>query len=155
MTSIANILPIIQSDFPYINFTAGENFFWSPKDNKITYTSHQMDATHGVWALLHEVAHADLNHQHYLSDFELLQLEIKAWQHAKTIGKKYHIEIEHNHIQDCLDTYRDWLHLRAKCPKCTVISLQRPDSIYQCFNCKTTWQVPKSPLCRVTRQIIS
>lgn len=154
MNSIDNILPALKQDYPDITFKNGELFFWSPRERKITYTTHQTVAEHGVWALLHEVAHAALDHTHYNHDFELLKLESTAWQYAKRLGKRYGVDIDSEHIQDCLDTYRDWLHTRAKCPKCSVVSLQRSDSLYQCFNCKTTWSVPRSPLCRVTRRVV-
>jgi len=155
MNSISNILPALKKDYPDITFINGESFFWSPREKKITYTTHQDIAEHGVWALLHEVSHAALGHTAYENDFELLKLEAATWQYAKRIGKKYSISIDGEHIQDCLDTYRDWLHTRAKCPACSVVSLQRSDGLYQCFNCKTTWSVPRSPLCRVTRRVIS
>lgn len=155
MNSINNILPELQKDFPDITFKNGDSFLWSPRERKISYTTHQDVAEHGVWALLHEVSHAALGHVHYDNDFELLKLESTAWQYAKKLGKKYNVSIDGEHIQDCLDTYRDWLHKRAKCPNCEVISLQRTDKLYQCFNCKTTWSVPNSPLCRVTRRVVA
>ena len=155
MNSIANLLPQLHKDFPDITFIPGDSFFWSPKERKITYTTHQDIAEHGVWALLHELSHATLGHEHYDTDYELIKLELTAWQHARRIGKKYNVSIDGEHIQDCLDTYRDWLHKRATCPNCNVVSLQRSDNLYQCFNCKTTWSVPRSPLCRVTRRVIT
>ena len=155
MNSIHNILPIIEKDYPNIKFKAGEIFLWSPKSQTITYTTHQTNAEHGVWALIHELAHAELEHNNYKSDFDLLKLESEAWKHAKQIAKRYQVNIDNDHIQDCLDTYRDWLHRRATCPNCSVVSLQRNDRVYQCFNCSTTWKEPSSPLCRVTRRIIA
>lgn len=155
MNSITNILPALKKDFPAIIFANGESFLWSPREQKVTYTTHQDIAEHGVWALLHEVSHAALDHKHYNNDFELLKLESAAWQHAKRLGKNYGVSIDSEHIQDCLDTYRDWLHKRSKCPNCNVVSLQRTDKLYQCFNCRTSWTVPNSPLCRVTRRIVN
>jgi ribosomal protein L37AE/L43A len=146
MNSVSNLLPTLQKDYPNIKFEAGEIFFWSPRENKITYTTHQDNADHGVWALLHEVAHASLRHANYNNDFELLKLESATWQKARSIGKKYGVNIDNEHIQDCLDTYRDWLHNRARCSKCGVVSLQRSDGIYQCFNCRKTWDTPKTSL---------
>ena len=143
MNSVNNLLPVLKKDFPNISFQAGETFFWSPRDNKVTYTTHQIVADHGVWALLHEVAHAILGHADYQNDFELLKLESATWQKAKNLGKKYGVTIDSEHIQDCLDTYRDWLHNRARCSRCSVVSLQRKDGKYQCFNCQNTWDVPK------------
>lgn len=144
MNSISNLLPILKKDFPDISFEPGESFSWSPRDNRVYYTTHHSNADHGVWALLHELAHATLGHNVYNSDFDLLKLESITWQQAKNIAKKYGVTINSEHIQDCLDTYRDWLHCRAICPNCTLVSLQRSDGLYQCFNCKTVWKVPKS-----------
>ncbi len=151
MNSISNILPKVRLDFPHLRFEPGDTFRWTPKQNLITYTSHQDNAEHGVWALLHEIAHAELGHVSYKGDFDLLQLEVTAWHHAHKLAKKYGISIDKEHVQDCLDTYRDWLHTRASCPVCNVVSLQRSDGLYQCFNCRSRWRVPRSPLCRVSR----
>jgi hypothetical protein len=154
MNSIDNLLPLIKNDFPDIQFVPGQDFHWSPRDNKITYTTHQAVAEHGVWALLHELAHATLGHFEYENDFELLKIENLAWQQAKYLAKKYHVSINSDHIQDCLDTYRDWLHNRSSCPICGVVSLQGPDKLYKCFNCKTKWKVPPSVLSKTSKKII-
>jgi hypothetical protein len=154
MNSIDNLLPQLKIDFPDLKFVPGEDFHWSPRDNTITYTTHHSIAEHGVWALLHELAHATLGHVQYDNDFDLLKLESATWQKARNLGKKYHIVISSSHIQDCLDTYRDWLHNRSQCPKCGVVSIQRPDNLYQCFNCRTTWKVPQSSSKRPIKRVI-
>lgn len=154
MNSINNLLPAIKKDYPNIKFAVGEDFHWSPKDNTIYYSSHQQSAEHGTWALLHEVAHAQLGHQTYLNDFDLIKLESKTWQLAYKLGKKYSVNIDKEYIQDCIDTYRDWLHSRATCPNCNIVSMQRDDLLYQCFNCKTTWKVPSHPLTKTKKVII-
>jgi ribosomal protein L37AE/L43A len=146
MNSITNLLPTLQKDFPDIKFEAGENFSWWPRDQKIIYSTHQSVADHGVWSLLHEVAHAILSHNNYTNDFDLLKMENLTWRQARILGKKYGISIDADYVQDCLDSYRDWLHNRAKCPKCGVVSLQRKDGKYQCFNCLTTWRGSQMPL---------
>ena len=154
MNSIDNLLPLLKRDFPDLSFVPGEDFHWSPKYSRITYTTHQTVADHGVWALLHELAHAILGHIQYDNDFDLLKLESMTWQQAKILAKRYGIVISTEHVQDCLDTYRDWLHNRARCPQCDVVSFQRSDKLYQCFNCKTVWKVPRSPLSKTSRQIV-
>jgi hypothetical protein len=154
MNSVQNLLPLIKKDFPDITFESGEKFLWWPKDNKIIYTSHHTNVDHGIWALFHELAHASLGHKNYSNDFELIKLESATWQKAKILAKKYGIEISNDHIQDCLDTYRDWLHGRACCPKCQVVSLQSDDRTYRCFNCKTRWRVPKSQDSLVIRKTV-
>lgn len=133
-----------------INFTPGESFFWSPKHQTITFNS-EGDTPADEWALLHETAHALLNHKHYSSDVELLMLEVAAWQKAKELAQNFDIAIDEEHIQDCLDTYRDWLHQRSTCPRCGVVSMQISEHEYQCHNCNARWHVSTSRFCRPYR----
>lgn len=147
----ANLLKTLSLAYPGIVFKPGTNFAWSPKLQTITYVIDKANEPTHAYALLHEVAHAKLAHNTFTDDFNLLQLEVAAWEQAKQIGLSVDIPIDEDHVQDCLDTYRDWLHARAQCPTCGVVSLQAKDGSYTCFNCKTGWKVPKSQLCRVRR----
>jgi hypothetical protein len=104
-----------------------------------------------AWSLLHEVGHALLDHQSYDSDLELVEMESLAWQKAKEVGVAYGHTIDEDHIQDCIDTYRDWLHQRSACPNCDNRSLQQDARHYKCFNCGQTWAVSASRFCRPYR----
>lgn len=154
MPTVLELIPLLQKDYPYISFTQGELFVWSPKKQSVTYSTTYTDENHAAWALLHEVAHATLDHEHYKNDIDLLRHEVAAWHAAKDIANNYDMTIDENHIEDCLDTYRDWLHKRATCPNCTVVTIQQANGNYKCFNCQTSWRVPDSPLCRITRRIV-
>lgn len=140
-----------KKNLPNINLKAGDSFFWSPKTKTITYNPDYITDETGQWAYLHEIAHAILGHTSYKSDLELLQLEVEAWNQAKTIGKELGINIDDEHVQDCLDTYRDWLHSRSKCPNCSVVCLQSSPNSYLCHNCGATWAVSNSRFCRPYR----
>lgn len=144
---------ILKERYPELQFTAGDQFYWSPETKEIFYNKDATDKT-AIWSLLHETGHALLNHTNYSGDFELLQLEIAAWEKARELGKELHIEVSEDHIQDCLDTYRDWLHERSICPNCQTKCLQQDDHLhYRCFNCRTTWSVGASRFCRTYRTI--
>ena len=145
------LLAVFRASYPGITFKPGADFAWSPKLHTITYIEDSAPNPAHAYALIHEVAHAKLEHNTFSDDFNLLQLEVAAWEQAKQIGLSVDIPIDEEHIQDCLDTYRDWLHARAQCPTCGVVSLQAKNGSYTCFNCKTSWKVPKSQLCRVRR----
>ena len=141
----------IRLSYPKLKFTASDSFYWSPETKEVFY----IQDSHGkvsTWSLLHEVGHGILGHSNYDADFMLLRLEIEAWEKAKEIASKFGITIDENHIQDCLDTYRDWLYKRSVCPKCSNKTLQQSDfKHYRCFNCHMQWRVTTSRFCRTYR----
>lgn len=147
------LLHKLAADFPALTFCQGEQSCWSPQEKKIIFMIEAEDETISIWSLLHEVGHAAQGHTTYHSDFELLQLEAAAWQHAQILADKYGYAIDSDHIQDCLDTYRDWLHRRSTCPTCGNRSLQESARQYSCFNCDTKWQVTTSRFCRPYRRL--
>lgn len=137
-----------------IKFIASNQFYWSPESNEIYYDKNSLDHV-GVWSLLHESGHALLGHSYYSNDFHLLSLEIAAWQKAKELANKLNLAIDQNHIEDCLDTYRDWIDKRSICPVCNIRSLQNDNfTNYNCFNCHSKWRVTPSRFCRPYRSVI-
>lgn len=147
------LLEKLKADFPDIRFAEGETFYWSPKDSTVTYAEVSTLPEVAAWSLLHEVSHGILGHAEYKTDFELVQLEVGAWKHAGKLAKRYGIKIDPEHVQDCLDTYRDWLHRRSTCPECGTVSLQSDPRTYRCFNCRATWHVSNSRFCRPYRRL--
>lgn len=146
------LINLLKKDYPDLKFVAGEDFFWSPETSSITYNPQAVEAElTDVWTLLHEVGHALLDHKKYFSDVELLLLEAAAWQKANELAKDYQIAIDQDHVQDYLDTYRDWLYKRSSCPICGMQSLQSSPKIYSCFNCRANWQVSEERFCRPYR----
>jgi len=141
--------------YPRIKLQSGESFYWSPEKELIVYNENLIDKPVGKWALFHEVAHANLGHVNYSSDLGLLKLEVAAWEEAKIIASKFRSEINEDHIQDCLDTYRDWLHRRSSCPTCGIVCMQIATTNYKCHNCKTNWVVSASRFCRPYRLTIN
>lgn len=140
----------LRRDYPDFNFTSGKQEHWSPKLKTITFITDQSlaDLRYGV---LHELAHALLGHNNYQTDFELLKLESQAWELAAKIGQNYAVIISQDHIQNCLDTYRDWLHHRSACPRCGMHVLQQSSKFYRCFNCHKKWQVSSGHFARPYR----
>ncbi len=147
-----SLLKQLIRDFPQFAFVASEGFCWSPKEYQILYNADQLTSRSGPWTLLHELGHAILDHKTYASDIELLQLETSAWTQARISGTTYGYEISDDYIQDCIDTYRDWIHQRSACPKCQTRSFQRSVDSYQCFNCQHIWKVSSSKFCRPYRR---
>ncbi len=143
----------LAGDYPDFKFQAGQQEHWSPKFKTITYVAEQ-PVKELRYGLLHELAHALLNHATYHSDFELLKLESDAWELAAKIGRRYKLRINQSHIQNCLDTYRDWLHRRSACPTCGRHVIQKDLHFYQCFNCQTIWRVSSGRFVRPYRKTL-
>ena len=146
-----NLIKALAKDYGELKFKPGKIFSWSPIGSVVTYPLNQKDSRLGSWSLLHEVSHALLSHNTYASDLELLVMEAEAWHKAKQLGNKFDVKIDEEHMQDCLDTYRDWLHKRSACPRCNARGLQEDNYSYNCFNCFMTWSVTPARFCRPYR----
>lgn len=134
-----------------VEFKDASNFYWSPQRNTIYMNSQALAQKEGQWALLHEAGHATKGHERYQTDAGLLILEVEAWSEAEELAMQLGLSIPPEHVQDCLDTYRDWLYARSTCPKCTLNSLQVDETTYLCLNCSTRWSVSHSRFCRAYR----
>ena len=142
----------IRGDFPDIDFVESTRFAWHAGARHIAFVPDALTDERSVWALLHELGHAQLGHADYTTDIELLQLEVAAWVQAHKLAEQYGIKIDQDYIEDCTDSYRDWLHVRATCPDCFCRALQRSKHLYHCHNCQTEWRVTRSRLCRPYRR---
>lgn len=145
------LLGRIAQDYPDLKFIESAHFSWHAGKKHVSYRRVGKNTERNMWALLHELGHALLDHADYRYDIELLQMEVAAWEKARELAEHYRLQIDEDYIQDCLDSYRDWLHLRATCPVCYSRSLQASPSHYSCCNCQTAWQVSRSRLCRPYR----
>ncbi len=146
-----SLLDVLRTQYTNLTFQQGDAFCWSPETNEVIYAMQPGDRT-AAWSLLHETSHALLGHTTYTTDFELLKLEVAAWDKAKKLAKIFDICIDEDHVQDCLDSYRDWIYARSICPRCGNKSLQQANlRHYKCFNCHMIWQVTPSRFCRAYR----
>lgn len=134
-----------------IDFKPGASYYWSPKGSTVFYQKDDNTVV-GQWTLLHEVSHGLLHHAVYESDFELVLLEMRAWEKAKRLGSEFRINIDDDHVQDCLDSYRDWQYKRSLCPSCSLGGIQISPTTYQCLFCDGNWQVSSSRFCRPYRR---
>jgi len=148
----AKFIKKLAADYPKFSFRRGKQDYWSPGSKTVTYDPSR-PSPELEYGLLHELSHALLEHTNYTSDFELLKMESEAWHKAARIGKKYSVKITEDHIQNCLDTYRDWLHRRSSCPTCGMHVLQTNPESYRCFNCQTEWSVTNKRFVRAYRRL--
>src|SRR5690606_10019311 len=101
------LLSKLERQFPSISFREGDHFYWSPQKRTITYSNRTEENKQEI-TLLHELSHALLEHTTFTTDFQLLRMEVEAWEKAVELGKEYAVRIPDSHIEKCLDTYRDW-----------------------------------------------
>jgi len=147
----SNLIKKLCKDNPKLTFKVSESYYWSPK-NKTVYYQKDNSTPIGLWALIHETCHGLLNHKTYQSDFELVKLEVSAWGRAENLAKKYGLMIDEDHIQDCLDSYRDWQYKRSICPRCSLGGVQINQNTYSCMFCMNSWNVSSARFCRPYRR---
>lgn len=150
-STMKSLIHSCRQELKDVKFADTGSFYWSPRTKTIHYDSSKLNTLTGQWALLHETAHAQLEHLSYANDFGLLKLEVAAWQTAHKLAAMLELTIDPDHVQDCLNTYRDWLYARSTCPTCELNSLQIAETTYRCLNCSTQWQVSHSRFCRPYR----
>lgn len=143
------------NSFPDLEFVPGRFFMWSPISRTVTYDPRRMKNNNGRLALLHEIGHAELNHRTYKYDFELIKMEMDAWDFVRQTATSFHIKIDEDHIARCIETYDHWLTKRATCPDCQNFCLQKDRNNFGCFLCGSKWKVNWRKDRRVTRKITS
>lgn len=128
-----SLISRLAHDYPQFHFIPADCARWSNREQTIYYTDDNQQT-------LHELGHALLGHQCYHQDIELLKLERAAWEVAAQLAPHYGLSINSNTIEDALDSYREWLHGRSRCPKCGQTGWQSVNDLsYHCPNCQTSW----------------
>lgn len=119
----------LEAEYPEIKFRLGRKFAFRPPRTIFFAEGSRLE-------LLHELGHARLEHNFYATDPERLKMERAAWNEAKKLCECYGIEYDEDFVEDALDSYRNWLHQRSKCPECGLTRYQARDGEYHCPNCE-------------------
>ncbi|OYX42012.1 hypothetical protein B7Y94_04325 [Candidatus Saccharibacteria bacterium 32-49-12] len=152
MPSISSVYSQLTKDFPRLLFKAGDTFQWSPTAKTITHPA--INTVEDIYQLLHEISHAELNHNTYKRDIELITMEREAWQYASQhLAPRYNLNlpVDDDIVQDNLDSYRQWLHDRSTCPTCLAVGHEVDPGEYSCLNCHQLWKVNEARTCRLKR----
>lgn len=139
----------IIADHPQFKFSPAQLSLWSPQTKTVFYE----DSSHSESLVdtLHELGHALLEHADFKQDIELIKMESEAWQVAQNLADKYKIELNDQQITDSLDSYRQWLHARSRCPSCQQPGVQKTDGAYGCLLCRTVWRANDARQCGLKR----
>ena len=132
----------------------GNVFSFNANTKTITYVPEELENSDGSLALLHEIAHMKLGHFSYSYDVELLALEHEAWEETRRLAKEYGLEVDEEHIKECLESYDKWLDKRATCPKCCEYSLQKDKRTFGCFAFDCHWKVNERKDREVRKKIL-
>lgn len=147
LTSIAHKL---FADHEQVVFRPGKAFYWAA-DEQVVYYS-RLRSPDDLALLFHELGHALLGHAAYGQDVQLLAMERAAWQTANELAGRYGVEIGADIEHTSLESYRDWLHQRSRCPSCSHGGLQGARSgEYHCVGCGSVWRANEARLCRLRR----
>lgn len=150
MAKTYSLVDRVIADHPTLKFSAADDYYWSPHTKTVHYTTPSSDTDQLM--LLHEVAHALLDHRKFENDIQLLRIEREAWAHVKEVlAPRYQLAMDEDLQEDMLDTYRDWLHARSKCPGCSLTGLQTGDATYSCLACDGDWRVNDARRCALRR----
>ena len=126
------LLDRLKVDFPDFKFREGRKYAFLPPRTIVLGPKEPCTDL----LLLHEVSHAILKHRDFKTDVERLKMEVSAWEKARELAKTYSVTIDEDVIQEELDTYRDWLHKKSRCPRCGLTRFETPDGQYHCPKCE-------------------
>lgn len=86
--------------------------------------------------LLHELGHYLCGHREFGTLIKRLKMEREAWDKARELCDKYEISYDEEVVERELDTYREWLDVKSRCPVCGLARFQTPDGAWHCPFCE-------------------
>ena len=130
------------SEFPQFNWKPSDRFKWRYPKSIYLDVKTPIPPLYFYLQTLHELGHALLNHKDYQTDVRRLKMESEAWERARELikthknwQKKYNLSYDEDFAESELDSYRDWLHSRSKCPNCGLTRFQKKSGVYLCPKC--------------------
>ena len=122
----------LKEDYPEFVFRTGKKFTFRPPKTIVIGPEETGDSL----LLLHELGHALSGHRDFDTDAKRLKMEREAWEKARELAGKYNVPFDEDLMENELDSYRDWLDHKSRCPKCHLTRYQTPDGVYHCPRCE-------------------
>ena len=127
------LLTRLCQDYDQFRFKIGKKFAFRPPKTIVLGPPEPFSEL----LALHEVSHAICKHRDFKTDVERLKMEVQAWEKARELASFYGIEVDEELVQRELDTYRDWLHQKSRCPECGLTRFETSDGVYHCPRCES------------------
>jgi hypothetical protein len=153
MAATNSLLANLRRDFPDLTFTEGSTFRWAPDERSIYVAA--LKTPRDKATLLHELGHAMCGHSDFEHDIDLVKMEREAWTKAQAVAPGYDVVIDEDIVENALDTYRDWLDARSRCPNCGQTGVQEQEATYNCIICHVGWRVNDARQCGLKRYRLS
>lgn len=132
----------VRMDYADLRLRVGKKFTFRPPRTIIVQRVLDVDEVNEGWRgyyklqVLHEIGHALSGHKDYITDVERLKMEREAWEKARELAMAYGVYYDEEFVEGALDTYRDWLHQKSRCPQCGLTRCQTDEGEYFCVNCE-------------------
>lgn len=126
------IVSRLRVDYPKFRFVDGKKFSFRPPRTIVIGPDEQ----NSELLTLHELGHALSGHKVFKTNVDRLKKEVEAWEMARDLALSYGIEFDEEVMQTELDTYRNWLHQKSRCPECGLTRFETPDGHYHCPRCE-------------------
>lgn len=132
-TNITDLLSELKLKYPEFVFKKGAKFSFRPPR---TIMVGPLGEPGAELLLLHEIGHAICKHRNFTTDIQRLKMEREAWEKARELAIKYEVEFDDELAEEELDSYREWLDHKSRCPKCGLARYQARDGHYHCPRCE-------------------
>ncbi len=117
-------------DYPDVRIVTGRKFAFRPPRTIMVGEEEPSELL-----MMHELGHYLCGHVDFAIDADRLRKEREAWEKAREVCDSYGVEYVEEVVERELDTYRNWLDKKSRCPKCGLTRFQTPDRIYHCPKC--------------------
>ena len=125
------LLDRLKHDYPEVRFVRGEKFLFRPPRTIVLAGGESNDSL----LILHEMGHYLCGHRDFTTDARRIKMEREAWTRARDLCVYYGVEYDEGIVEQELDTYREWLDKKSRCPSCGLTRFQTPDGDYHCPRC--------------------
>ena len=126
------LLGRLQADFPDVVWREGKKYLFRPPKTIMLGPAEEYDDL----LLLHELGHYLCGHRNFDTLPRRVKMEREAWDKARELCNKYGVSYNEDVAETELDTYRDWLDAKSRCPKCGLTRYQTSDGEFHCPRCE-------------------